>query len=344
MSNTSKADPVIVSIIIPTLNEEAYIGLCLAAIRQLSVAGGLLTEVIVVDNGSSDNTTQICQDYGARVLLKNEGTISSLRNYGASSANGKLLAFLDADCIVPEDWLRKSLRYFEMEVPVVLGFRLSIPEGSNWVAKCWDLLFIKRYSFGEVDWVPTGNMVMTREAFMSVGGFNPKLETNEDYDFCFRAKTEGFTIISSAETAVTHLRPPESLTGIFKKELWHGKEAFGVFLKDVFENKRFNFLRGGNFKPVAYSIFHLICILFLVFSLAMTLSTNTFFPLLIGLMCPIVVSFLLAYRYVRSAKKYNLILGMTILLMVYGFSRALSLLSYNNLKMILICFSGKLRV
>jgi glycosyltransferase involved in cell wall biosynthesis len=343
MRKMSKLNSVSISIIIPALNEEKIIGHCLESIDKLNMRH-LVAEVIVVDNGSTDNTIQISESYGAKVLIKREGTISSLRNYGAKASTGDILAFLDADCVVPQDWLERSLYYLHKRDPVVLGFRLSVPDSSNWVAKCWDLLFVKRDVTAEVDWVPTGNIIMTRKTFMSVGGFNPKLETNEDYDFCFRAKTEGFTIISSAETAVTHLRPPESLTGIFKKELWHGKEAFGVFLKDVFENKRFNFLRGKNFKPVAYSIFHLICILFLVFSLAMALSTNTFFPLLIGLMCPMVVSFLLAYRYVRSAKKYNLILGMTILLMVYGFSRALSLLSYNNLKTILICFSGKLRM
>ena len=343
MRKMSKLNSVSVSIIIPALNEEKIIGHCLESIDKLNMRH-LVAEVIVVDNGSTDNTIQISERYGAKVLIKREGTISSLRNYGAKASSGDILAFLDADCVVPKDWFQRSLPYLHKRDPVVLGFRLSVPDSSNWIAKCWDLLFVKRDVTAEVDWVPTGNIIMTRKTFMSVGGFNPKLETNEDYDFCFRARAEGFKIISSAETSVTHLRPPESLTGIFRKELWHGKEALGVFLKDIFENKRIDFFRGKNFKPVAYSIFHLICILFLLFSSALAIGTNTFFPLLIGLMCPIVVSFFLAYRYVRSAKKYNLIFGMTILLTVYGFSRALSLLSYNNLKRILIYFSGKLRV
>lgn len=331
MSMKSKTELTTISIIIPALNEEFYINHCLKSIGQLN-RGRIVIEVIVVDNGSTDNTIQISEGYGARVLIRTAGTISSLRNYGAKASRGDILAFLDADCVVPQDWFERSLPYLHERDPVVLGFRLSVPNSSNWIAKCWDLLFVKRCVTSEADWVQTGNMIMTRKTFMSVGGFNEELETNEDYDFCFRARTEGFKIISSAETSVIHLRPPESLTGIFKKELWHGKEAFGVFLKDIFESKRINFFRGKNFKPVAYSIFHLICILFLLFSSALAIGTKTFFPLLIGLMCPIVVSFLLAYRYVRSAQKYNLILGMTILLMIYGFSRALSLLSYKNIK------------
>jgi hypothetical protein len=130
---------------------------------------------------------------------------------------------------------------------------------------------------------------------------------------------------------VTHLRPPNSLTAIFKKELWHGKEVFKIFLTDILESRRINIFLAKHFKIVAYSLFYLICILFILFSLVLAMTTKTVFPIFIGMACPITASFFLALKYVTSVKQYNLLFGMTILLMTYGFSRALSLLSFNKL-------------
>lgn len=331
MSKQKRINSPFVSIIIPALNEEAVIGRCLTSIKKLNTEN-LCYEIIVVDNGSNDNTIQISESYGARVLIKTNGTISSLRNHGANASTANVLAFLDADCIVPNDWLERSLYYLTGNDSIILGFRLSIPDGSNWVARCWDLLFANRYTTGEVDWVPTGNMVLNRKTFISVGGFDEELETNEDIDFCFRARKHGCKIIASAETSVINSRPPETLAGIFKKELWHGKEAFRVFLADVFDGKRINLFKAKNSKVIAYSLFYLMCILFFLFSVILVFSGKTPSLLLIALMCPMVVSFFLAIKYVMSTKRYDLILGMTILLMAYGFSRALGLLSCNTLK------------
>jgi len=319
------------SIIIPALNEESYINHCLESIKKLD-AKNLDMEIIVVDNGSYDKTVEICESYGVKVLIKREGTIGSLRNYGARFSKGHLLGFLDADCVVPNDWLLTALSYLEKEERIVLGFKLSVPEHSNFIAKSWDLLFTKRYSIREVEWIPSGNMIVPRQGFMSIGGFNEALETNEDYDFCFRIRNHGYKIVSCSNTSVIHLRPPQSLRQIFKKELWHGKEVFRVFVDDVCRNKDINIFRRKNFKVILYAFCYLIFILLLLFSLILAVTNKTFLPLLVVPFIPIFISFFMALKYTRSIKKYNLILGLTILLTIYGFSRAISLLPYNKIK------------
>jgi glycosyltransferase involved in cell wall biosynthesis len=323
--------PSCLSIIIPAYNEENYINRCLEAIKKMNTENMDL-EIILVDNGSTDKTIEIGKSYGAKVLIKREGTIASLRNYGAKNSKGDLIAFLDADCIVPEDWIEKALKYFRNNSKVILGYRLVVPAGANWIARCWDLLFSKRDVTSEVRWLPTGNMIMKRDAFLSVDGFNETLETNEDCDFCFRVNDKGNKIISSSETSVTHLRPPQSLSAIFKKELWHGKEVFKVFIEDIYRNKDLNIFHTKNIKVVLYAFFYLLCLIFLLFSFALALVTKTVVPLFIAVALPIFVSLLLTLKYTRSIKAFHMMPGMTVLLMIYGVSRGISLLPFKVMK------------
>jgi glycosyltransferase involved in cell wall biosynthesis len=331
MTIQSEIKPSTVSIIIPAFNEENYISHCLESVLKLDPLNSD-KEIIVVDNGSCDNTIEICKSYGAKVLVKKEGTIASLRNYGAKFSKGKILAFLDADCVVPKNWLERAFTYLNGEDRVILGFRLSIPENCNWVAKCWDLLFGKRYMTREADWIPTGNMIMAREAFTLINGFDETLESNEDYDFCFRIRNQGYKILSCSETFVTHLRPPQSLIQIFKKELWHGKEVFKVFIQDFRKSGDLFIFRRKNFKVILYAFFYLFFILFLLFSLVLAFSMEIFSPLLMALIFPIIFSSFLAIKYTRSTQKGNMTLGLTILLMVYGISRAIGLLPFNKIR------------
>lgn len=318
-----------ISIVMPALNEGKCIQRSLKALLNLESVG-LEREIIVVDNGSSDNTVELCKAYGVRVVIKKGGTIGSLRNFGAGLASGDLLAFLDADCVVPKDWIAKALNYLENENKTILGFRLSLPEDPNWVAQCWDLLFAKRDVTTEVDWLPTGNMVMSREVFSTVNGFDERLESNEDYDFCYRIKQEGCKIISSSDTAVVHLRPPQSLTQIFKKELWHGKEVFAVFIRDLAMNKGTAMFQRKNFKVIFYAASYLGFLLLIVAGAFFSLRTKNVLPFFGAVLLPLCSSFLVALTYLKSARNGRTISGMTLLLMTYGFSRAIGLLPYDK--------------
>ncbi len=328
----SKKVPV-VSIVIPARNEEASISRCLGAIRSIRTPDAEV-EIIVVDNNSTDGTAAISQKFGAKVVTKKEGTIGSLRNAGAAVAKGQFIAFLDADCIVPGDWLERALSFFADDCRMIIGFRRTIPDGANWVARSWDLLFSKRNFTAEVEWLPSGNMIMPRDAFLSIGGFDEGLETNEDCDLCFRLGKLGYRVLSCADATVTHLRPPRSLSQVFRKELWHGKEIFKVFINDVTCSKNFNIVRRKNSKIVLYALCNLAFILAFLFSLVIAFSVKILLPLGIALALPFITSFVLAWGYTRSHKKRKMIMGLTILLVVYGLSRAVSILPYEKVSKI----------
>src|SRR5579884_1618468 len=102
ITDSQPASVVSVSIIIPALNEARMIGKCLESVAQLDFPHGHF-EVILVDNGSTDDTVKIAESFTDRihlkVLQKRGVRISGLRNLGAREAQGEIVAFLDADCL-----------------------------------------------------------------------------------------------------------------------------------------------------------------------------------------------------------------------------------------------------
>jgi len=331
MSNRPQSNQLRVSVIIPAYNEEGNIARCLNSLNHQDCYN-INLEIIVVDNASNDKTAAVAQSLGAKVLFKKNGTIAALRNHGAESSTGDYLAFLDADCIPPSNWLSRAISELLHDDRLVLGYRLSIPSDSNWVAKCWDLVFVKRYFTADVDWIPSANMIMHRQTFLHVAGFDETLQTNEDYDLCFRLKAKGYKIRSSSAITVTNLRPPQTLTEIFKKELWHGKEVFKVFITDLVRQKTIFLLKCKNFTVTLYAILYLFAIISTIITLLLFITSGSFFPLLLSFFTPVIISFALALNRLSMIKTYKMLFPMTFILIVYGVARALSLIQYDSLK------------
>ena len=99
-----------ISIIIPTLNEEKYLPLLLKSIARQKFRD---YEIIVADAGSEDKTLDIAKRYNCRIVAG--GLPAKGRNEGAKVAKGDLLLFLDADVILPQKFFRRAVSEFETE-------------------------------------------------------------------------------------------------------------------------------------------------------------------------------------------------------------------------------------
>lgn len=228
-----------VSIIIPVYNEEECLPLCLNSIGNLHYPGKNI-EVIVVDNGSADRTREIARSYGVRVLRDDTMSVSGLRNLGADSSKGDVLAFVDADCVVSKDWLDNAEIYFDNMEVSAWGAPPIPPDGAGatWIQRTWYLVRQMENELQEVEWLESMNLFVRKKQFVSIGGFNETLVTCEDVDLCYRIRSLG-NIIADSRLKVVHLGEARTLKEFIQKETWRGKSnlegirSHGLSLKEL---------------------------------------------------------------------------------------------------------------
>jgi glycosyltransferase involved in cell wall biosynthesis len=98
-----KSNASLVSIVVPCRNSRRTLDKCLRAILASDYAGKI--EVIVVDNGSQDQTPHIAQNFGVKCVFEPKAGRSHARNRGIREAKAELIAFVDSDCLVSKTWL-----------------------------------------------------------------------------------------------------------------------------------------------------------------------------------------------------------------------------------------------
>jgi glycosyltransferase involved in cell wall biosynthesis len=316
---------VIISIIIPALNEEKMIGGCLDSLTHLAFARDRF-EVLVVDNGSCDNTLAIVESFKDRLRLKvlqQAGVrISALRNLGAGTASGDILAFLDADCLAPADWLDRIFALAPADGSGVLGAHYLLPEDSSWVGRTWHR-YQEAPKSGEVSHVPAGDLIMRREDFLKLDGFDESIQTNEDYELCDRARKAGMHVRAFPQIGVVHLGTAQSLPVFFHKQAWHGTHVIKVFLRDVF--------RSHNRKAVFFAAYTLLSLLDVAAGIVWTLALHGPWLLpAVGFAALCLPPIVLASRHVLSSRRYSDFFPLFALYLTYGIARARALLSIKN--------------
>ena len=99
-----------VSVILPVFNEEGYVAKCLTSLRNQQEPAD---EIVVVDNNCTDRTIEIAKKFKVRVVKETKQGISYARNKGFNEAKYDILARIDADSILPRNWIKKIKKNFE---------------------------------------------------------------------------------------------------------------------------------------------------------------------------------------------------------------------------------------
>lgn len=205
-----------VSIIIPTFNEEKNIGRLLDSINSQSYRK---LETIVVDDGSKDGTVKIARELGAIVFKRKHAERSTQRNYGAKESKGEYLLFLDADMELEKDVV-KACVHESRDFSLVI-----IPERTVGKGLIPQVRRFEREMY-EGDASIELARFFKREVFFEFGGYDPKLTGPEDYDLFYRVNRK---YESTRETLgyILHHEEDTTLGRLLKKKFYYaGKGAY----------------------------------------------------------------------------------------------------------------------
>ncbi|MCL5771476.1 MAG: glycosyltransferase family 2 protein [Actinobacteria bacterium] len=183
----------LVTIVIPAFNEEKFVD---KTLQSILIQDYKNFELIVVDNNSTDNTSKIAEDFGAKVIFEPSQGVGFARQKGFMEAKGKIIATTDADTILPSNWVSRIVEEFEKDKELVaFGGLYTLYSGavtariavSYLTYPFW--LLDKFFSHG---WsLPGANLAIRKDAFLKIGGFKTELKLGEDANISQRLKTIG---------------------------------------------------------------------------------------------------------------------------------------------------------
>ena len=201
-----------ISVVIPAHNASAYLLESLPPLLAMWRRGEV-TEVLVVDDASIDDTSKVAQGLGAQVIAQspNQGP-GAARNLGGSSAQGDILWFVDADVVVDDGAARVLSEAFRpVDVAAVVGSYDVKPRARNFFSQYKNLVHHYYHHLPRSTavgfWAGCG--AIRRQSFMDVGGFDANrfpVPCIEDIELGYRLGDAGAVIVSLPTLTGTHLK------------------------------------------------------------------------------------------------------------------------------------------
>lgn len=201
----------IVSIIIPAHNASQYLDRCLRAVAKSTYSS---FELIVVDDGSIDDTAEIGRKNGALVLkMQRQAGPAAARSSGARNATGEILFFIDADVLIKPDTVERVVADLTTSenVSAVFGTYDDSPAAKNFISQYKNLQhhFVHQHSSQEASTFWAGCGAIRRDVFHRVGGFDQhryEKPSIEDIELGYRMKKMGYRILLDKDLQVKHLK------------------------------------------------------------------------------------------------------------------------------------------
>jgi len=244
-----------VSIIIPALNYTKQLYYCLLALERQDYPKNRY-EVIVVDNGSQDGIEKLKKFFPFFIFTYERKKNSyAARNKGISIAKGKILGFLDADCIPIRSWIKKGVESIETNLNCgLVGGRIEFfysPKGPNVIEFLETITCLKQKNFiYKQRFSATANMFTLKEIIDKIGGFDFNLESGGDRIFGNKVFSAGYNLIYRDDLVVWH-PARRTYKDFFKRQLRITRGCYQLYQNRYFNFKKaisyFNWPKKGTF-------------------------------------------------------------------------------------------------
>lgn len=214
-----------ISVIIPVYNGSKFLPRCLDG---LFASDYPKYEVIVVDDGSTDDSAEIGRNKGAKVMSseQRQSGPAAARNLAAKTAKGDILLFVDADVVVKNDTLTKVANAFlnRPEFSALFGSYDDEPGEKNFLSQYKNLQhhFVHQTSNSEASTFWAGLGAVRRDVFLSIGGFDCvkfAIPSIEDIELGVRLRTAGHRILLDRNIQAKHLKKWE-IVSLIKTDIF----------------------------------------------------------------------------------------------------------------------------
>ena len=217
-----------ISIVIPARNAQRTLKDCLDSLKHLNYPKERM-EVLLVDGFSTDGTREIAASYDLAIVDNPQKSHRTGVNRGFECARGELVAYADADCIVDENWLQNSIKYFAAD-PQVAGLTgpIHLPPQQSAFAKAVAFLFSLAAALGKsshketqrtvevVKDFPTCNAIYRKAVLNTVMPLAENLLGGADVELNYLLRQRGFSLLSTPDVKVWHYKR-ETPRGFFRQ-------------------------------------------------------------------------------------------------------------------------------
>jgi len=250
-----------ISIIIPTYNEEKNIERCLKSLKNQTIPRNEF-EVIIVDGQSKDRTVEVAKRYADKVIQQKSKGVGGARNDGVKVSKGEIIATTDADCVLFKNWIERIQKNFKdeeivglygLQEPIdiaeklkkilkdnpnsMIKFRIKIEELKFRILFALEKIRLKLGEIFGVDLICGANFAFDRKSFEKVGGFSD-LPILDDFEIGVRLKSLGKVVLDINMRVGYSVRRIEK-SGILKRIVFSLDKYIKVLLKKKIKAKYF---------------------------------------------------------------------------------------------------------